>query len=84
MAEMISVNKRWKRNVLHVASISSHATNQSGLQRKFTRPSRRGDRGGPFQLGKKSSRIHDSGGNISATRFACTNAHARSDALSPH
>jgi len=26
MAEMISMNKRWSRNVFHVAWISSHAT----------------------------------------------------------
>jgi hypothetical protein len=39
---------------------------------KFTRPGRRGDRGG-LQLGEKTSRIHDNGGNVIVTQFLCTN-----------
>ena len=31
----------------------------------------------PLQLGKKSSRIHDNGGNITATRFSCTKRDTR-------
>ena len=35
----------------------------------------------PLQLGEKRSRIHDNGGNVSATRFLCTNGDTDFDGM---